>query len=260
MTQKLLLPAKQIPGPSPMPLIGSRGNLISFMRDPIGYMLMLLREHGDIAAMVKEVPKGMIFAFGPKYNQQFLSDADTYLNVGVTQKGPQDSANYRVGVGLLSMNGDAHKRMRRLLSPPFHYKTIPGYHEPVSRLAEEMIESWEDGKVVDMWAELNRLTKLISIKMLLGLDDPKTALSVADQIAEWFDVNISFQARAFQIDLPGFPYRKMLKLADELEARLLRLIKQKRDVLNDTDDDVLSLLLRASFDESEPITDAELVG
>lgn len=260
MTQKVLMPAKSIPGPAPMPILGSKGNLINFMRDPIGYMIMLRREYGDVAALVREVPRGMVFAFGPRYNQQILSEADTYLNAGITQPGPRESANNRIGVGLLSMNGEAHKRVRRLVSMPFHYKTVPTYHQPVAALVKEMVDGWSDGQVIDIWQELTQLTKRISIKMLLGLSDVNTALSVADLMEEWFSVNISFPARLMPVDLPGFPYQRMLKLAERVEVRLLDLIKQKRESLSENDQDVLSLLLRAGDDESAPFTDAELVG
>ena len=259
MTTGVLKSSVEVPGPAPVPLIGSKGNLISFMRDPIGYMLILKKNYGEMASLVRNVPGGMVFAFGPKYNQQILNDAETFLNAGISQAGPKDSANNRIGVGLLSMNGEDHKRIRRLVSQPFHYKNVPNYHSDIVNLAEEMLSTWQAGKSIDIWQEMTRLTKRISIKLLLGLDDPRTALSVADLMEEWFAVNISFPARIMPVNLPGFPYHKMLRKAEILEKRLQNLIDQKRSVLSNKDKDVLSLLLKPSAD-GESMTDQELVG
>ena len=259
MTAVIPKPSLEIPGPKQVPLIGSKGNLISFMSDPISYMMILKKNYGEMASLVRGVPRGMVFAFGPKYNQQILSNADTFLNAGISQPGPKDSANNRIGVGLLSMNGEDHKRVRRIVSNPFHYKIIPNYHEAIVRLTSEMIDSWHDGKEIDIWEEMSRLTKRISIKLLLGLDDPRTALEVADMMEEWLSVNISFGARLLPHDLPGFPYRKMLRLAEDLEHRLKVLIQEKRTVLSDKDHDVLSLLLKPS-EEGDYMSEQELVG
>ena len=63
----------QIPGPLPTRWFGSQGNLIAFLRDPVGYLRRLYSEYGEIAAVVKGT-RGMIFAFGPQFNQQILSN------------------------------------------------------------------------------------------------------------------------------------------------------------------------------------------
>lgn len=259
MTQTILKPSIEIPGPKAVPIIGSKGNLISFMRDPIGYMMILNKNYGDLVSLVRGVPNGMVFAFGPKHNQQILSESDTFLNAGITQPGPIESANHRIGIGLLSMNGEEHKRMRRLVSTPFHYKQVPNYHNDIVKLTEEMLSNWKSGDTIDIWHEMTELTKRISIKLLLGLDDPKTALSVANLMEEWMSINISFPARTMQVNLPGFPYNKMLRLAENLEKRLLSLIQQKRSVLSSDDHDVLSLLLTPNED-GEVMSDRELAG
>lgn len=259
MNISTLKPSLTIAGPKQVPILGSKGNLISFMKDPIGYMTILNQNYGEMASLVRGVPKGMVFAFGPKYNQQILSNADIFLNAGISQPGPKDSANNRIGIGLLSMNGEDHKRVRRLVSNPFHYKQIPKYHSDIVKLTEEMLSGWHHGKEIDIWEEMSRLTKRISIKLLLGLDDPRTAFEVADMMEEWLSVNISFGARLLPYDLPGFPYRKMLRIADRLETRLLKLIQEKRSVQSAEDKDVLSLLLKPNED-GESMTEQELVG
>jgi hypothetical protein len=66
--------SSQVPGPQPVRLLGSQGN---FLRDPVGYMRGLHDNYGDVATLVKG-SRGMIFAFGPQFNQQILSNPTTF--------------------------------------------------------------------------------------------------------------------------------------------------------------------------------------
>lgn len=260
MTQTILLPQSSIPGPAATPLIGYRGNIIKFLSDPIAFMIKLQQDYGNVAAFIGGVPRGMVFAFGAKYNQQVLSDADTYLNAPITMPGPKDSANRRISMGILSMSGERHKFFRRLMTPAFHVRTIPSFQPVILQLLEDQLESWKDGGVVDVSKEMTRLMKLFSIKMLLGLEDSKQALALADLMEEWYAINIYFPTRVLLVDLPGFPYHKMLRMAETLEGKLIALMNEKRAKLSPDSQDVLSLLLNAHEESGEPISDADLVG
>ena len=52
-----------------MPLIGARGNLIAFMRNPIGYMGLLYRTYGAVVALARG-SSDYVFVFSPEYNHQ----------------------------------------------------------------------------------------------------------------------------------------------------------------------------------------------
>ena len=66
-----------VPGPSPTPLLGWRGNLFRFYRDPLAYMVQLHHAYGEIAGYVAG-RNGFVFAFGPTYNHQLLSDPQRF--------------------------------------------------------------------------------------------------------------------------------------------------------------------------------------
>ena len=46
-------PFAMLDGPSPVPVLGWRGNLLQFLRDPVGYMAPLRRAHGDVVPLVR---------------------------------------------------------------------------------------------------------------------------------------------------------------------------------------------------------------
>ena len=149
-------PSSEIPGPLPERWLGSKGNLIQFLHDPIRYMQKIFRDHGPVAAMVKEKRLGMIFAFGPKYNQQLLSRPDLFRNTGVFYLGGPNAASRRVGFGLLNMNGDQHRRHRNLIQPVFQGSRIAVYRDMIVKLSEEQLGRWQSRKMIDVSQEIDR--------------------------------------------------------------------------------------------------------
>src|SRR5262245_65636185 len=116
-----------IPGPRAMPLVGWRGNLLRFGADPLGYVSQLHAAYGDLVAFV-EGRSGWVFAFGPEYNRQLLTNPELFYSQPFIAA-PPDSALGRLTSGLLSMNGEAHRQRRKLMMPAFHKKRIESYRD-----------------------------------------------------------------------------------------------------------------------------------
>jgi hypothetical protein len=70
---------KMLPGPSPIPIIGARGNEFQFARDPIAYMRQAHQTYGAIAAGVRGNPL-WLFAFGPEYNHHLLTQPEQFYS------------------------------------------------------------------------------------------------------------------------------------------------------------------------------------
>jgi cytochrome P450 len=165
-----------LPGPRPVFLLGWRGNMLRFARDPIGYTTRLHRAYGNIAALVRggnrplnspvtQCP-GTVFAFGPRYNQQLLSDpAQFHSNLLL---GLEQTAFARLGSGLLNMNDDKHKQQRRMILPAFQKKRIESYVPDMIALARQTLESWSPGTRRDIAQDMRQLTLRIAGQALLG--------------------------------------------------------------------------------------------
>lgn len=67
----------QIPGPKGLPLIGLRGNIARFAKDPVANLVALHREYGEIVALARGTG-GPVCTFGPEYNKMLFSDADQF--------------------------------------------------------------------------------------------------------------------------------------------------------------------------------------
>src|SRR5262245_11507229 len=66
-----------IPGPRALPVVGKDLNTIRFFNDPIRTMRQHYETYGTISGAYREIAsgeKGTVFAFGPEFNQQILSN------------------------------------------------------------------------------------------------------------------------------------------------------------------------------------------
>ena len=247
----------QIPGPLPTRWFGSQGNLIAFLRDPVGYLRRLYSEYGEIAAVVKGT-RGMIFAFGPQFNQQLLSNPAVFHCTSLMMPGPKDSAQRRLSDAVFSMNNEVALSRRRMLTPPLHRRSIVEYRNSMVELTETTLDTWSAGQSIDIAEEFRGLLLRISARVLFGIDDWTRPGKVADMIDAWMKRSTSAPVRLFRRDWPGTPYRRMLRFAEELEKEILGIVDHRRTVQSGASD-LLSILLEA-HDSNGGISDSELIG
>ena len=130
----------------------SRVDFGEFSRDLLHGIRWLHDIHGPIGA-IEDGGQRVIFLFSPEYNQQVLSDTELFHAHFFAIRGPKNSAQRRVTCGLLSMNGDQHRRNRRIVKEPFGLRSINTYADTILRLTDEMLATWRSGEQRDMAEE-----------------------------------------------------------------------------------------------------------
>jgi len=250
--------AVDIPGPRAA-LLGWRGQTLAFLRDPVAFMSALYREYGPVAAWLQGNP-GWMFGFGPEYNQQVLSDSARFLAVPIAPLGtPSNTALARLTYSLLTMSGETHRQQRRLMLPAFHRKRVETYRDEMVAITERMLGSWRAGQRRDIAREMQRLTLCIASRTLFGVDAERDADSVGRLIHRWMALIESGAVFLLPKDWPGTPFRTLLTISAQLEARILAMIEQKR-VNPAAHHDVLAMLIQARDDDGAGMTDEELIG
>ncbi|HYV49475.1 MAG TPA: cytochrome P450 [Myxococcaceae bacterium] len=241
-----------------VPVLGAAGNVFRFFGDPAGTLLRLHREFGPVAALTEQDP-AWVALFGADHVQRVLSDARQFHNLAeVPIPAPEDSAPKRLNVALTSMNGDTHKRNRRLMMPAFSKQAVAGYRDLTVEVAERVLSRWRPGEPVDAHARMVELAMCVAMRTLYGLD----VLTHADELSAlatgWLEGLLSIGALLFPYRVPGTPYARFMSVSERLEARIHRLIAERR--ASPGGQDVLSLLIAARDDEAGQLSEAELVG
>jgi cytochrome P450 len=253
------LPKMRIPGPKPLPFMGPTGNLLRFLTDPVGWLLRLRREYGLIAALAEDHP-AMVFAFGPEHNRRVL------LDPGVLQHNTQmlfpvaaDSAVRRLNTSLVMMNGEQHRRQRRLMTPAFQKAAVDAHRDTIVGVAERALRRLRPGHVVDLSKEMIDLSLGVALRCLFGLDASNSPDDLGRLATQHLEGLTSAGAIMLPVDLPGTPYAKLMRVSERFEAGMQRLIRDKRRAPADAKD-VLSILIRAKDEDGSVLTETELLG
>src|SRR6266567_8358722 len=251
------VPQQTLPGPSALPLLGSGANLLKLFRDPCIYSRWLHDTYGDVVAMAHGDP-AYVFAFGPALNFHLLSQPTLFeVGKGKILKASKDTALGRLLLfNLLNMNGEHHKRHRHLMQPAFHKRQIGLYHDDMAALTRLMLERWQSLPEINLHAEMKKLTQRITVKTLFGLDEEKEIDRVG-VLLQQLNASQAWLLVTPLIDMPGMPYHRMLRLAEQLESFIRTMIAQKRSESEATD--VLAALVHAHDEDGAKLTDEELI-
>lgn len=236
----------------------TQGTFAELQLDIPGSLRRLYEEHGQTAAFDEGATR-VIFAFGPQYSHQVLSDMERFHSRFAAIRGPRRSAQRRLTSGLLSMNGEQHRRHRRMLSEPFQRRSFAGFQQTIVNLAERMVGRWQIGSQIDIAAELTEYMLEVTSGMLFGVEHPQFAVQLGRTIDHWLGMNHRVGVGALGAsDALHREYEPLLEQAEEVERQIREFLQLRRSG-SELGSDVLSLLLKAS-DEQGGLTDDELVG
>lgn len=247
-----------LPGLPSIPLLRSRGGLMRFFRDPIG-TVHSLRERGDVVALAEGDPR-LVAAFGAAHHRTVLSDSQRFHNYAVSMFGvPAKAPVRRLMNALTSMNGEQHKRHRRLMMPAFTKSAIDGYRDSMVTVCEASLARWKPGTTVDMAHEMVELTLVAAMQSLFGLDRENEASELGHMGMKILEGLTDVRNMLFPFDLPGTPFRKYMQVCGDAEQRFRAIIQTRREMKH-RPRDVLSTLIDAHDEDGSRLTDDELVG
>ncbi|HVN39482.1 MAG TPA: cytochrome P450 [Myxococcota bacterium] len=263
----------KLPGPPRVHGLDPQLAQLRLARNPLGRMSELFDRYGAPVALVRggggrvfsvdpNCP-GVVFVRGSNLAKQIMLDHDRFHRSALTGQLTPSSDVPRTrpilewGTGLFAVNGDEHRRHRRLLSPFFNRSHIETYAEAMQRATAAMLNRWKPGQLVDVHREMMDLTLRNSAKTLLGLD-VNVDHDIVRAGAESLRLVLSPWVLLAPWDLPGFPYRRFLEAVRFFNQRMRSIIDERRRT-PDASNDVLTKLISAR-DEAGALSDAEVVG
>jgi cytochrome P450 len=93
-------------------------------------------------------------------------------------------AKLLLGEGLLTSEGEVHRRHRRALQPAFHAQRIAGYETHFAGAARRTAELWSDGGQIDLVTEMSAMTLDGAGTALFGADLRGAAAPISRALAE----------------------------------------------------------------------------
>lgn len=251
---------KPIPGPKGPFFFRQAPELIA---DTAGFLSRMADEYGPVVR------------FGAFFNTfTLITDPELTHELLVTKAAnfPKDDRDVEllsraVGHGLVTANGEAHKRQRRLAQPAFHTKRISAYAGTMVDYTEAMLDEWSDGLSFDVAEAMRELTMYIVARTLFGVERDAMGGShgvAAQQIGEAIHTVQDIADREFRMPLvlptwlPTAMNRRRRDARSVLFGTVDRLIiERRRQGMADTGD-LLSMLLLSRDESGDTFNDAEV--
>jgi cytochrome P450 len=225
-----------------------------FAECPLPVLLDAYERYGPVFSMRIFHGNG-VFMIGPEANHYMtVSHASNFS----WREGHMGDLTPLLGDGLLTIDGDFHRRSRRIMLPAFHHEAIAEALATMAGEIDRALEGWRDGARIDLYYWTRRLALRIALRALFGLD-PDAAGARTD-VARRFEQGLGFWSRDYFLQVmrgPRTPFAQMQEARRALDEVILGEIASRR-ATGERGKDVLSLLLDASDEDGEQLSDQQI--
>jgi cytochrome P450 len=226
-----------------------------FAVEPLPLLLESYERFGPIFTL-RLFHGNVVFMLGPAANH--------YITVSHASNFLWRESHFRdliglMGDGLLTIDGDFHRRSRRIMLPAFHRDHIAASVDVIVEETDRALEQLIPGTTIDLYAWTRHLALRIAMRALFGLDpDGEHARSL--DAAGLFERALSFYASEYLLRvLRGrfSPWANMQSAARKLDTIIYSEISRRR-ATGARGHDILSLLLDAEDEDGHTLTDLQI--
>ena len=221
----------------------------------MGFLAACRRRYGD-AFTVRFVGFGrwVYFADPETVASIFQADPDVLL-AGEARDMLEPVVGPR---SVLILDGDEHRRQRRLLLPSFQGSHVRRYGELMREVADEEIARWPRGRPFPLRPRMQHITLEVILRAVFGLDAPERRAELHRRLVRLLDVAATpLLVPALARDRgPLSPGRRLARAREAVDDLVFAQIRERRaDPEAGGRDDVLSLLLGARDEEGRGLDD-----
>ncbi|MBP7280719.1 MAG: cytochrome P450 [Leptospiraceae bacterium] len=246
----------KVPGPPKSHFIF--GNLPDFQKNPPEYILKIVKEYGNISAInlagflcvivnEPEIIKDIMMT-----NQKQFVKAHAFR---ILQK--------LLGQGLLTSEGEFHKRQKRLAQPSFFKTRIHSYAPSMVDYTNKLQQNWKEGETIDIHEEMTSVTLGIVAKTLFNAEvGTEEAREIGDALTKALGIFDEVLASPFAdilLKIPFLPVTLRFKSAlKKLDKVIYRTIDEHRKSGKDQGDFLSMLMLAKDEEGTGTMTDKQL--
>jgi retinoid hydroxylase len=225
-----------------------------FEREPLPLLLDMYERYGPVFTM-RLLYLPVVFALGPEANHYMtVSNASNFR----WREGSMGDLIPLLGDGLLTTDGDYHRRARRIMLPAFHRERLLDSTSIMVEETERALAPWRPEMEVNLYTWTRRLALRVAMRALFGFDPDRGGRD--KRMAEEFEETLGYWGKDYVLQMlrgPGSPWRAMTRSRAHLDRVIFEEIAQRR-ASGERGVDILSMLLDAEDEEGSRLSDQEL--
>lgn len=209
--------------------------------NPISLFSHLADEFGDIAHY-KLGHKHIIFLNSPEYIREIM----VVQHANFIKERTQYRAKLLLGEGMITADGQRHRRQRQVAQPSFHRQRVPAYAEEIVRRAAMARDVWQSGSELNIYREMMHYalgtvsSTLFSAELAEEVVDLNAAMG---DIMNVYNAIVLLPGIRLLLRVPGTPLRKFVRARARFDQTVYRLIREHREGAGEGD--LLSALIAA---------------
>lgn len=231
------------------------GDVAAVRKDVLAYFAQNVKDYPGISR-VRLGNFHYVHVSDPAYIEHVFLNTDKRYIKGRDNK----NLKFLLGNGLLTNDGDFWLKQRRLMQPLFHKQRLQGFVEAMSRCTQKLCDEWKEDAVLDMHAEMMKLTLDIVSHTLMSTTVSGDFKKISEAITEVMQG--MFGRTQSIIRLPYWmPTPKHLRMQQHrklLNDTIFSIIDKRRNTSGQFDDLLTMLMEVQDADTAERMTNEQL--
>ncbi|BBY12676.1 cytochrome P450 [Mycobacterium marseillense] len=254
MSQQVVAPPAAVKLP-PVARIPKAVQGIGFAMSRRSMMRRLSRRYGSVVALRLPMWGRVIAVSDPELAKQvFTTSPDELGNI-------QPNLSRLFGSGsVFALEGDDHRRRRRLLAPPFHGKSMKNYESIIEEETLREIAGWQQAESFATLPPMMRITLNAILRAVFGADGAELD-ELRRLIPPWVTLGSRLAAlpkpkRNYGRFSPWYRLDEWRRQYDKVIDTLIAAERADPDFAERTD--VLALLLRSTYDDGSAMSHKDI--
>ncbi len=221
-------------------------------RNPI-LLFEHLRKYGR-AAHYRILLHDVVLLHEPADIREVLIDKASSFGKERTQK----RMRIVLGEGMITSDGEQHKRGRRIAAPAFHRRRIERYAGQIVDISATLCSEWKLGQQLDIAAEMMRLALQVTARTLFDTEVTPEIHVINEQvniIMDLYNLLVALPRAELLLDAPVPPMRRFRLAKARLDEVVDAMIQKRREEAGsaalEQRGDLLSMLLAARDDQAD---------
>jgi cytochrome P450 family 110 len=235
--------------------------LINWIGDPIEFQEKYRQQYGDIFTMRLSGVGTAVIIGNPQTIQEILTQ-DSKFDIGRANK----LAEPLIGKNsIMLMDGDRHRRERKLLMPPFHGERLQTYAQQICLITQQIASQLPINQPFVARSTMQKISLEVILQIVFGISEGSRYQQLKPLLTSWIDMTDSplrssmLFLKFLQKDWGEWtPWGQMKSKQQKVHKLLQAEIEERRNNHNHQQSDILSLMMAAKDENGQAMTDEEL--